>query len=368
MENTKGGFKMEEHNKGLEEKNEGILNELHAYDEPVKAVKGKRKFDFWKLLSIVLIVLLIASIVVNFDWYSIKGDLSNSLSKDEAASKALGLINQNFLQGQAVATLTNVEDNGDLYKMKLSVSGQEMEGYITKDGKLFFPQAIELSQAPSAAEQQGTQQQENVIKSDKPSVEVFIMSHCPYGTQIEKGILPVAYLLKDKIDFEVKFVSYAMHGETEVKEELNQYCIQKEQNDKFLDYLKCFLEDGNRERCLAEVKIDTDALETCTTAADKEFSVMANLEDQSSWLSGQFPLFNVNKADNEKYNVRGSPTLVINEVTASAGRDSVSLLGAICDAFNEAPEECSAQLEADTPSPGFGWSGAGSNNVASCGG
>lgn len=362
---------MEEHNKGLEEKKEGMLHGNHALNEPVTTVKGKRKFDSWKLLSVVLIILLIASVAVNFDWYNIKGDSSNSLSKDEAASKALGLINQNFLQGQAVATLTNVEDDGDLYKMKLSVSGQEMEGYITKDGELFFPQAIELNQAPTAAgQQQGTQQQETskVVKSDKPSVEVFIMSHCPYGTQIEKGILPVAYLLKDKIDFEVKFVSYAMHGETEVREQLNQYCIQKEQNGKFFDYLKCFLEDGNGERCLAEVKIDTEVLETCTTAADEEFSVIANLEDQSSWLSGQFPLFNVNKADNEKYNVRGSPTLVINGVASSAGRDSVSLLGAICNAFNEAPEECNTQLEADAPSPGFGWSGAGSNNVASCGG
>ena len=28
-------------------------------------------------------------------------------------------------------------------------------------------------------------------KLEKPIVEAFVMSHCPFGTQIEKGMLPV---------------------------------------------------------------------------------------------------------------------------------------------------------------------------------
>ncbi|MEM2131153.1 MAG: GILT family protein, partial [Candidatus Woesearchaeota archaeon] len=71
-------------------------------------------------------------------------------------------------------------------------------------------------------------------KKDKPEVQLFVMSHCPFGTQMEKGILPVVELLGNKIDFKVRFVYYAMHGEVEVKEQLRQYCIQKEQQDKYL--------------------------------------------------------------------------------------------------------------------------------------
>jgi len=73
-------------------------------------------------------------------------------------------------------------------------------------------------------------------KKDVPEVELFVMSHCPYGTQMEKGILPVVELLGDKIDFKIRFVYYAMHGEKEVNEEARQYCIQKEQKDKFISY------------------------------------------------------------------------------------------------------------------------------------
>ena len=85
-----------------------------------------------------------------------------------------------------------------------------------------------------------------VKKNDKPTVELFVMSHCPYGTQIEKGIIPAIEALGDKVDFNLKFCSYAMHGEQELREELNQYCIQKEQKDKLLPYLKCFLKEGKK--------------------------------------------------------------------------------------------------------------------------
>ena len=107
---------------------------------------------------------------------------------------------------------------------------------------------------------------------------------------------------------------------------------------------------------MTEVGIDETKLASCYAATDAEFNIIANLEDQSSWLSGRFPMFDIHKAENEAYGIGGSPTLVINGATVSAGRDSASLLDAICAAFNEAPEECSTELLSAQPTPGFGWS------------
>ncbi len=343
---------MEEIKPNMEENKE--FNQDTFYKVP----KKKMELNYWKVGALSLLILLVVSLVTNFNLYQ-SGD-----SKDEAAAKALDFINTNLLQGKTVADLEAVEDQGDVYMMKLSVSGQEIEGYITKDGKLFFPQAISLTETPLLEE---AVLPAEVVKSDKPKVELFVMSHCPYGTQIEKGMLPVAYLLGNKIDFSVKFVFYSMHGETEVKEQLNQYCIQKEQKSKFLDYLKCFLDEGDGKSCLVTAKIDRSKLDSCTAKTDQDFSVMDNLADQSSWLSGQFPLFDINKADNEKYAVQGSPTLIVNGVMVSAGRDSVSLLNAVCAAFNTSPEECKIKLEATVPSAGFGWEASGNTNLASCG-
>jgi len=68
---------------------------------------------------------------------------------------------------------------------------------------------------------------DNSYAENLPRVELFVMSHCPYGLQVEKAILPAVKLLGDRIKFNVRFCNYAMHGKAEIDEELLQYCIQK---------------------------------------------------------------------------------------------------------------------------------------------
>lgn len=325
--------------------------------------KVKKKSNNWKISTFILGILLIISIAFGSSLSTI------GISGNAVATDAVDFINTNLLQGQTAATLEDVSSEKGLIKATISIQGQQTPVYITRDSELMFLQAIPLKGAETTETQtESTKPTVEVsTKSDKPTVELFVMSHCPYGTQAEKGIIPVVETLGNKIDFDVKFVYYAMHGETETTEQLNQYCIQKEQEDKFLDYLYCFLEAGDRGKCLVEANIDNTALETCTKAADEEFQVNKNLEDESSWLSGRFPLFNTDKEDNEKYGVRGSPTLVINGETISTGRDSASLLAAICSGFNEAPEECNTVFESGIPSPGFGFDEASASNAATAG-
>ncbi len=206
-------------------------------------------------------------------------------------------------------------------------------------------------------------------KLDKPVVELFVMSHCPYGTQTEKGMLPVAKLLGDKIDFSIKFCSYVMHGKTEIDEQTLEYCVQKDQADKYLDYMSCFLEEGNTDECLEETGIDRGKLGICINQTDLEFKITENYEDKSTWLSGSFPVFDIHKEENERYGIGGSPGLAVNGVNVpSFGRDPKSLLDIVCAGFKEKPDECSEELSTASPSPGFGFSGTGEGSSASCGG
>lgn len=219
-------------------------------------------------------------------------------------------------------------------------------------------------------EQKALAEQEKLAgipKTAKPVVDMFVMSHCPFGTQIEKGMLPVKELLGDKAEINVRFVYYAMHGQKELDEQLNQYCIQKDQPEKFDAYLACFLEAGDGEGCLNKAAIDTAAMNTCTDAADKEFKVTEGFNDKSTWLSGRYPIFGVDQELNTKYDVGGSPTLIINGAEARAGRDSASLLQAVCAAFENAPEECNTELSSAQPSPGFGYSTTNQDTQATCG-
>lgn len=341
-------------------------HEHHKHEAHTTETQTKCKgFNYWYVVTGVLVVLLLVSVFTSgFSKFS----FSKVMSKEEASQKTLDYINKNLLQGQAVATVKEVTDEGSVYNMKLSVNGQEINSYVTKDGALFFPQAIDVTKPldlGAGAKQQQTPTE--VTKSDKPVVELFVMSHCPYGTQAEKGILSAVEKLGDKVDFQLKFVYYAMHGEKEVLEEMNQVCIWNEQKSKFNTYLKCFLKDGKGEECLVTAKVDQDALSACVKKLDAQYKITEGFKDQSTWLSGKFPKFDVFKADNEKYSVGGSPTLIINGAEANSERSPAAYLKTICGAFNTAPEECSEVLPDKAFSPGFGYTQAEASAVAQCG-
>lgn len=337
----------------------------HTKSEHKKIKLKLPKLNVWQTATIVLsIALILMAVGFSMNGCSIT-DVIKSQSKETVSQNAVDFLNSNF---GTTAALKSVEVTSGVYHLTLDVDGEDVEVYSSRDGKFIFPLAINSSETKDSGAQQDTAPaQSDVVKSETPEVQLFVMSYCPYGTQMEKGMLPVVELLGDKIKFDIKFVYYAMHGETEVKEQLNQYCIETEQNSRYLDYLSCFLKDGDSETCLDETKVDVDALATCVEKADAEFSVTANLEDKASWLSGQFPLFDVHKTDNEIYNIGGSPTLVINDEQVQSGRDSASILAAVCGAFVNPPAECDETLSAASPSPGFGYEGTGSATAATCG-
>ncbi len=322
----------------------------------------------WTLgsIAVLLAILLVVSLFTH-GFAGTNGQTKKTLTPDEVKAKAISTV-QGLVQGQTV-TVTSVVDAGDVYAIALEVGGQKYNSYATKDGTLLFPSSVDMSGTakPAATQTATPPQPTSVPKTDKPTVELFVMSYCPYGTQAEKGILPAVRTLGDKIDFKVRFVYYAMHGEKEVYENLAQYCIQKEQPQVYDKYLACFLNASDEAGCLVQAGVDTAKLNTCKTAADAEFNVTKNWNDKSSWLSGQFPIMNFDYALNQKYGVQGSPTLVINGAQSNAGRDSASFLAGICAAFNTPPAECNTQLSSTSPGPGFGYDSTSAATAAGCG-
>ncbi len=336
-------------------------SDAHAHRRKSSIVKCVRD-NPWIISSFVLGILVLIMIVSSF------GGLTGKVVSEKKASEAV----QSYFSDVGVdVDVNSVKRESGVYFMEVSTSsGQSGIITLSLDGKYLG----ELSLLPEEKENSNTNSNSNtqeIPKSEKPVVELFVMSHCPYGTQAEKGILPVVNLLGDKINFDVKFVYYAMHPSAgEVEEQLNQYCIQKEQESKYNDYLECFLEEGDGESCLTEAGIDKSKMNSCVSATDKQYNVLANKNDQSKWLNGRYPLFNIYKELNEQYGVGGSPTLVINGQQVSAGRSPSAYLDAICSSFSDGnvPEECGETLPSESYSPGFGWtlSSGTATNGAQC--
>lgn len=332
------------------------MEEDSKQEKEVKNVEKKtgfklKKSEMWKYLSILLIILLAVSVAM----YSNKSGSSGALSSQAAADKSIKYINDNLLQPGSTATLNNVKEDAGVYIINISIGGREYLSYSSLDGKLLFTNGIDMDQkVPETNATQTAQPQKpvEVTKSDKPKVDLFIMTHCPYGTQAEKGIIPAMEAIKDKADVKVRFVHYFMHGDKEEQETYTQICIREEQNAKFWPYLKCFLNASDSAGCIKSTGVDSAKLDTCVK--DKAKTYYAADSDLS-----------------KKYGVQGSPTMVINGGQADFyPRSPLTALSTICAAFNKAPSECSAKLSADNPAPGFGYTAtpaATGATAASCG-
>ena len=300
-------------------------------DLPIRNVVEKespKKFKPhpWMVVSIVLGVAVVLLFFLN-------GGITGMtvVSKDKAGQLMVDFLNEKVGGG---VELIDVAKEGNLYEITVNYQGQDIPVFMTKDGR-YFISGVEAMTDDAVIPEPDTQQ--NIPKTNKPIVELFVMTHCPYGTQAEKGFIPAMKTLGDNADMTIRFVHYFLHAPEETETPI-QVCIREEQSDKFLPYLEAFLESGDSDAALVAAGVDKAKMQQCIDNgnADEYYA-------EDSELS-------------QTYGVRGSPTLIINGVQSSAGRDAQSYLDGICEAFLDAPSECdTAKLSSTSPSPGFGY-------------
>lgn len=338
--------------KELKETTKNIPKDNEKNKEVDKKEANKKRLVF--LLISAMVLILIGLLVFKFAPINLKTSKTKTLKPEIAKVTAEDFINNNLMLPGTKATITEITPEYGLYKIVVSVeSGELIESYISQDGLLFFPQAIAIDeQENELSEPLETTEISN--KQDRINIELFVMSHCNYGTQMEKALLPVIETLGSKADFELKFNSYVMNDKLELDEQLTQYCIQKESKDKLISYLNCFNKAGESDTCLSENNINKTKLSACVKTTDNEYKISENYADQSTWLAGAYPSFPIYEEDNNKYGVQGSPTLIINGEMVSAERDSQSLLKLACSGFTNEPNECQTQLSDIAPGYGFG--------------
>jgi len=356
---------MKEEKKGVKVEEKAEVSESAGDMGPT--LTDKIRENPWVVATFVLGIVTLILLISNFG--GMTGGAVGVISKEDASKNVLDFVKSQVGEDNVSLVQTNLKSG--LYEVVISYQGRDIPIYMTTDGQNLVQGVTPFDQLMQQTNTDTTQQPANVPKSAKPVVELFVMSMCPYGTQAEKGLIPVVELLKSKIDFKLKFVSYSMHGKQEVDENTVQYCIQKQVPAKFTQYLRCYLQASDAAKwsaCLTEAGINKATIDSCVKATDTQFKITELFNDKTTWSGGKYPQYNVNKEDNTKYGVQGSPTLVINGVESSAGRDSASYLAAICAAFNTTPSECSTQLSSTAPSPGFGWeTTAAANTASTCG-
>jgi hypothetical protein len=310
----------------------------------------KNKFPITPILGLIVAVLAIFIILQN------SGQLKNigatSLSSEEVKNKVVESVSNQIGGSPEDVIVESIEKDGTLYKLSLVISGQKYESFATTDGKYLFPQKIDL-EVPEPKE---------IPKTNKPEVDLFVMSYCPYGNQAEELMAPVANLLGDNANIELRYVVYSnyasgypeycideenkycsMHGIQELNQGVRELCVQKYDSEKLWDFVMAMNAgasdkdaDEKWQDIAKELGIDTEKISKC-----QEEEIFSLLDNELKISSASYPVQNP-AANNgqEESSVAGSPTLIINGVIYDGDRSTTGYQTAICNAFNEAPEEC----------------------------
>lgn len=106
-------------------------------------------------IAIIIAGVLIAGAVI-FTNYPDQKESGEVLTSQEAGEKVINFINEDILMGRTTASLIETLEEDGMFKVRFSIQGEEIESYLTLDGKLFFPEGIDLtagSEAPEAGEE-----------------------------------------------------------------------------------------------------------------------------------------------------------------------------------------------------------------------
>ncbi len=321
-----------------------------------KSITEKVRENPWVLSTFIMGLLIVILLIT-----SSGGITGKVISENKVGELALTFFNEKL--SQTPGTLDSVKSINGIYQVNINIGGESIPLYFTKNGNWISQggDLVSITGNTASNTNSDTQTQE-ISKSEKPSVELYVFTYCPYGTQAEKGILPVIELLGDKIDFKIRQIG-AMHGEYEKIEAERQLCIEKEYPTKFLDYVLDFALSSEIGACGGDATCVNPLINSIYT----KLGINAN-KINSCMTSDGVTMYNAELSNAQQLDVSGSPTLIINGVKVSSGRDSASYLDIICQAFSDGsvPEECGEQLSSAAPSPGFGTGTASSGSGSQC--
>lgn len=137
-----------------------------------------------KISILIPIAIIIAGLIIAGAIFYI----NKEKAKERVAEKAINFINEWLLEEGVRASLVNIVEESGIYKIQFKIEGQEYTSYVTKDGKLLFPQ-------------EGINLDEELFASEKPS-ETTATSTEPSTDIPEEKLVELAKCLTEK---EVKF-------------------------------------------------------------------------------------------------------------------------------------------------------------------
>lgn len=306
----------------------------------------------WKMTTGILVVVLLGLFLSG---HMFESNDSDEIGIDVAKETAANFIQNTLLSPGITLNVDDISKNGELYELNITITanGQEQKliSYMTLDGKTLFPQGLAVVEGEAtAAQPPATAAPTEYPKVDKPEVDLYVMSFCPYGVQAENQMMPVVDALKDVANINVRFIAnvngdtvesvQSLHGAPEAKEDLRQVCVQDMYDtETFWNYV----EEIN-SNCYSIYR-NEEQMETCWKAAAETANVDVAKVEECAYSATGIDLLKADGTLTNEFGVSGSPTIIINGMKYNGARTADAFQAAICSSFNVAPEACGGVVE-----------------------
>jgi protein-disulfide isomerase len=291
-------------------------NVLHEHKEKVKTRRGPTS-QFWKYASIVLLVLLVLSV------YSTGFSLP-SATDDAVVEDAVSYINAELLQGLATAELVSVTEENGLYKLDLNIvytNGleEEFSSYLSKDGTMLFPTALDIDGTEGTIEEETTEEEtteEETTEVETETYEVDITDdpfkgpedatvtivefsdfECPYCSRAYTTIELLLEAYSEDVKLVYKHLPLSFHTYAQEASEASECAYDQDMFWEYYDAL--YLNQGsiNSDYLVSlaeELGLDMDTFNSCLDSGEKTASVNADATAAASLGITGTPAFLIN--------------------------------------------------------------------------
>jgi protein-disulfide isomerase len=241
------------------------------------------------------------------------------------------------------------EKKGDSYKLLDQATGATY--YLDEEKRAEYEAEV------AAAKQKALESLEMEEGDNKPQIDFFVMSYCPYGNQAEEMIKPVYDSLGDNAIFNPRYVIYSnyqgggpqycrsegkycsMHGIQELNQNVREICVNKNYGIKeWFDFAIAMNEQcnaGNADTCWKKVaeSLDLDTAKISACEKNEADTLLAKEKELNDLLS-----------------VSGSPTIFVEAEAYEGARTAAGIQQALCSAYDgKKPAKC-ANVPVETTS------------------
>ncbi len=290
---------------GIKMSKETIIEE---HKEEVRRNRMNKSL-FWKWSTLVLGLIIVISLFMGG-----LPSFGNTQNKDVVAERTVAFINENLLMDIATATLKDVTKEDDLYKIEidlissLSNETQNATLYVTKDGNLLFPSAIDLSTfefIPKNTSYEETTDikieagDDPVIGNPNAKVTIIEFSdfECPYCGLVYSTIKELLAKYPDDVKLVYKNYPIATHEYAQKAAEAGE-CANLQ--GAFEEYHNILFEKQDAltvddlKQYAFDLNLDTEAFNSCLDSGAMEVAVALDKSDAfTAGISGT-PTFFIN--------------------------------------------------------------------------